>query len=279
MNLVVLLVQCFALLSSTRAGTINHDQVQPFAQPVPVTIAERAAVKFKPQLYITQGRVSFPAVNAAGETSGGLKVTKGTEGCSEAPLGSQVCGRSTWYQDKWAMVFAWYFPKSFWDFDAKDRHYWASMVLWLDNPALHVETPKILGASLSHQLQKRQWMATLTMAERRDAYFKQTNIPPMGFVGTQQIAQNRISRRRWNYTYVGGSNVSTRISTTYWDSFEWLALTFSEVDGKFQDLIVWEQLTDDARAALNSAEFGESKVPLNDHNLENTLKLAYPFLQ
>ncbi|KAL3660460.1 hypothetical protein V7S43_014610 [Phytophthora oleae] len=128
MNLVTVLVLFFALLSSVHGGdttgTINHDQVKPFAQPEPVTISEKAAVKFKPQLSIGSGCVSFPAVNAAGEITGGLKGTKDTEGCTEAPLGSQVYGRSAWYQDKWAMMYAWYFPKNFCSYKPESRHDW-----------------------------------------------------------------------------------------------------------------------------------------------------------
>ncbi|KAG6950722.1 hypothetical protein JG688_00014031 [Phytophthora aleatoria] len=95
MNVAIVLVLHLALLSNACARTIGHGQVLPFAQPNPVTISEKAAVKFKPQLYIDYGCVSFPAVNAAGEITGGLKGTDGTDG------GSRVYGRSTWYQDKW----------------------------------------------------------------------------------------------------------------------------------------------------------------------------------
>ncbi|GMF64797.1 unnamed protein product [Phytophthora lilii] len=34
---------------------LDHDQVQPFKQPEPVTISEKAGVKFKPQIHITNG--------------------------------------------------------------------------------------------------------------------------------------------------------------------------------------------------------------------------------
>ncbi|KUF96972.1 hypothetical protein AM588_10006617 [Phytophthora nicotianae] len=275
MNLVAVLLLCFGLITSACAGTIDHDKVQPFAQPVPVTIAEKAAVMFKPQLHISQGCVSFPAVNAAGEISGGLKGTKNTEGCTEAPLGSQVYGRAKWYQDKWAMVFAWYFPKSFWSFEAVDRHYWASMVLWLDNPAL--SAPKIIGASLQQQLLKKRGFLGFMFTEPREPYFKQTSIDIMSYVGAQRIRLNPIGYRRWSYNFTPGSNVSTRVTHTYWNSFEYLALHFSETDGQFQDLIMWEQLTDEARLALNSADFGESKVPFNDENIEETLELAWAF--
>ncbi|OWZ05694.1 Helitron helicase [Phytophthora megakarya] len=95
-----------------QGGTIKHDKAQLFPQPDLVTISEKATVKYKPQLFIGSGCVSFPVVDAGGEVTGGLKGTKGTEGCENAPLGSQTYGRSTWYQDKWAMIYSWYFPKN-----------------------------------------------------------------------------------------------------------------------------------------------------------------------
>ncbi|KAF1786981.1 hypothetical protein JG687_00017433 [Phytophthora cactorum] len=45
----------------------------------------------------------------------------------------------------------------------------------------------------------------------------------------------------------------------------------------YQDLIMWEQLTEEARVALNATDFGKSKVPFNDDNFENTLEKAWPF--
>ncbi|OWZ01948.1 Necrosis inducing protein NPP1 [Phytophthora megakarya] len=276
MNLITI-VLCCAVLHTVRGGTvIDHDQVQPFDQPEPVTISEKAAVKYKPQLFIRDGCASFPAVNAAGEITGGLKGTKNTEDCEKAPLGSQMYGRSTWYQDKWAMMYAWYFPKNFGGYKAKKRHDWASIVLWIDNPA--VETPKILGASLSQQTLKPPKLVFLPMGERlEEPYQKMTELPPMAFVGMQQIQHNRISRWQWNYTYEGGSNISTRVAHTYADKFSWIASRFSYQDGTYHDLIMWEQLTAAAREALNSADFEEAKVPFNENNFETALGQAWPF--
>ncbi|OWY92406.1 Necrosis inducing protein NPP1, partial [Phytophthora megakarya] len=195
--------------------------------------------KYKPQLYIRDGCASFPAVNAAGEITGGLKGTKDIEGCEKAPLGSQMYGRSTWYQDKWAMMYAWYFPKNFRGYRAKKRHDWASIVLWIDNPA--VEMPKILGASLSQQTLKPGKLAFIQMGERNhESYQKMTQLPPMAFVGTKAIPHTRI-------------------------------------DGTYHDLIMWEQLTDAAREGLNTADFEETKVPFNENNFEAMLEQAWPF--
>ncbi|OWZ13872.1 Necrosis inducing protein NPP1 [Phytophthora megakarya] len=266
----------FALFASVCGDTINHDQVQPFAQPEPITIAEKAAVKYKPQLLIEAGCDSFPAVNAGGDITGGLKGTKDIEGCESAPLGSQVYGRSSWYQDKWAIMYAWYFPKNFCAGQAKKRHLWASIVLWIDNPAM--ETPKILGASLSQQTLEPGKLVFISMEERiTEPYKKMTELPPMAFVGTQRIQHNKISRWNYNYTYEGGSKVSTRIAHAHETNFGWLKTKFAWTDGTYLDLIMWEQLTDAARDALNSADFGEAKVPFNDNNFDATLGQAWPF--
>ncbi|GMF36654.1 unnamed protein product [Phytophthora lilii] len=50
--------------------TISHDQMKLFPQPDPVTISEKASIKFTPQL---DGCHPYLALNEAGETSGGLK--------------------------------------------------------------------------------------------------------------------------------------------------------------------------------------------------------------
>ncbi|OWY98021.1 Necrosis inducing protein NPP1 [Phytophthora megakarya] len=269
------MVLCCALLCCVDGGTINHDEVQPFAQPNPVTISEKAAVKYKPQLFIHVGCESFPAVNAAGEISGGLKGTNAIDGCEKAPLGSQTYGRSAWYQDKWAMVYAWYFPKNFGGEDARERHNWASIVLWIDNPAL--ETSKILGVSLSQQTRSRRVKFIPIGPGPKDPYLKMTEMPPMAFVGTQRIDLSPHERWSRNYAYVGGSNVSTRFSHAFTEKYSWIDLTISWEDGTYHDLIMWEQLTNEAREALNSADFGEAKVPFNDNNFDETLKTAWPF--
>ncbi|KAF1783396.1 hypothetical protein JG687_00018140 [Phytophthora cactorum] len=55
--------------------TIGHDEVKLFSQPEPVTISEKAGVKFKPQIQIRTGCMPYPAVNEFGETSGGLQTS------------------------------------------------------------------------------------------------------------------------------------------------------------------------------------------------------------
>ncbi|KAG4042351.1 hypothetical protein PC123_g22158 [Phytophthora cactorum] len=209
MNLRVLVTTLFAALVACATATVDHDKIEPFPQPEPVTISEKTAIKFKPQLYTSEiACVSYPAVNAAGEVTGGLKGTNGNDACKYAPKGSQVYGRAGWYKDMWAIMYAWYFPKGFWlDFPTR-RHDWKSVVVWIDN--LDLETPKIVGVSMSKSDTK---------------YYKEL--------------------KTW--------------------------------DGEYQDLIMWEQLTDAARVALNdSKNFGRAEVPFSDEHYEDHLDKAWP---
>ncbi|KAG2770332.1 hypothetical protein JG687_00010189 [Phytophthora cactorum] len=55
-------------------------------------------------------------------------------------------------------------------------------------------------------------------------------------------------------------------------------MVLSSWDGEYQDLIVWEQLTDAARVALNDLNnFGKAEVPFNDEYFEDRLAEAWPF--
>ena len=54
--------------------SIALDQVRHIPQPEARSISEKAAVKFKPQILVSEGCHSFPAVNAEGETTVGMKI-------------------------------------------------------------------------------------------------------------------------------------------------------------------------------------------------------------
>ncbi|KAJ8550377.1 hypothetical protein ON010_g10694 [Phytophthora cinnamomi] len=225
-------------LSVVVAGRIGHDKVQPFAQPEPTTISEKAAVKFKPSLQIVDGCHPYPAVNAAGETNGGLKGTGERDGdCKGSPLGSQVYGRSVWFKDLWAIMYAWYFPKDIYDgyWSTKGlRHQWVSAVVWLDNPA--VETPKILAVSTSGPKEGYRILKNAPPACGR----RSCNPPSTDYISSAMLAYG-------SGRYDEGHSVTM---TTTWSK------------GELQDLIMWEQMTDGARNALSETNFGEEgKVP------------------
>ncbi|KAE9026648.1 hypothetical protein PR003_g11205 [Phytophthora rubi] len=255
MNLRFLLLTVIvsATLSFVGAGIINHDEVQPFPQPEPVTESEKTAVKFKPSLIIQDGCHPYPAVNAAGETSGGLKGTGKLDAGKGSALGSQVYGRAVWHKDLWAIMYAWYFPKDMWYgvFGNKGhRHNWVSAVVWLDNPAL--AKPKILAVSTS---------------TANGEYNIEKDVPP--------------SCRRYSCDppfadYINGTTPMLAYGIKYEVSS--LGMT-TERFGELQNLVMWEQLTEEARDALSETDFGEKvKVPFVDANFNANLEASRPFL-
>ncbi|OWZ01661.1 hypothetical protein PHMEG_00026908 [Phytophthora megakarya] len=258
MNLQGLAGAVFAVLFACATATVDHDKVQPIPQPEPVTVSEKVAVEFKPRLIVRENLcVSFPAINAAGEVTGGLKGTNGNDACTNAPLGSQVYGRAGWYKDVWAMMYAWYFPKGFWAGFPSRRHNWASVVVWIDNPA--VEKPKVQGVARSTSDSK---------------YSTQREVFADNLVGARVVGE------RFNRSIVGGSS-SLRFEYLlnpgmflFWGT-PYINLAYE--DGEDLDLIMWEQLTDAARATLNNGDnFGRAEVPFSDEHFEDHLKNAWP---
>ncbi|OWZ12080.1 hypothetical protein PHMEG_00014817 [Phytophthora megakarya] len=257
MKLQIFAAVFFGVLVGCVTAIVDHDKIHPFPQPEPITVAEKAAIKFKPQLRTTSTCASFPAVSDTGEVTGGLKGTNGNDACEKAPLGSQIYGRAGWYRNLWAITYAWYFPKRFtWPGVPSGRHDWKSVVVWLDNPA--VEHPRIVGVSLS--------MAT-------GEYVHERMIHAEYFVGTT-IENSKIMRRTFS-KITQGSRTSFRFQYV---TFLGTRMTFSDTDGEYQDLIMWEQLTDAARTALNKiGNFGEAEAPFNDNNYEKHLEKAWIF--
>ncbi|OWZ04830.1 Necrosis inducing protein NPP1 [Phytophthora megakarya] len=204
--------------TSINGASIDHDKVQPFAQPEPITITEKAAVKFKPSLAILAGCKPYPAVDAAGDISAGLKGTGPIDGdCEDPPLGSQVYCRSTWYNDKWAIMYAWYFPKDMQNIRrlAKSgvRHDWVNLVVWIDNPA--VPQPTILATSVSTNGAGADGYTIVKPPKKRDV--------------------------------INGTTTKVRYSEESTNRYHTIYLYDKE--GEYQDLIQWSQLTEAAPAS------------------------------
>lgn len=236
MNLLGFLAVVALSTASVQAGTIDHNQVVPFAQPEATTISQKAAIKFKPQIHITNGCHPYPAVNEAGETSGGLKTSGApSSSCKGSGWGSQVYGRSTWYNGKWAIMYSWYFPKDSPSTGLGHRHDWEHVVVWIDNP--DVANPTILAASPS--------------AHSGYSFYA----PPSS-------------------DSVDGTSVKVNYESNWPINH---ALDMTSKSGETQDLIMWDQLSEAARYALNTTDFGKANVPMNDGNFVAKLGKAWPF--
>ncbi|KAE9040343.1 hypothetical protein PR003_g5028 [Phytophthora rubi] len=251
MNFRSIIVATFASFAAAQAQIINHNLVRPFPQPDPVTVSEKAAVKFKPQLKIDDGCHPYPAVQKDGSISGGLKWGGPQDGeCTGSKLGSQVYARSGWVNDVWAIMYAWYFPKGRGAVPLPlilrlfgHRHNWEYAIVWIDNPDL--ENATILGTSMSTSV----------------GHASQT--PPES-------------------QYVDGSSV--KVEYYYNHLIGNTALRLTEDAGEFQDLITWEQLSKLARYSLNHTDWDDTlfnaagvKMPLKDGVFEELLEKAWPF--
>ncbi|OWZ15438.1 Necrosis inducing protein NPP1 [Phytophthora megakarya] len=247
MNLCAVFI-VVASLAAVQAQVINHNQVRPFPQPDPVTISQKVAVKYKPQLRIIDGCHPYPAVQKDGSIGGGLKWGGPRDGeCTGSKLGAQVYARSTWVNDVWAIMYAWYFPKGRGAVPLPlifgHRHNWEYVIVWVDNPKS--ENSTILGVSMSASV----------------GYASQT--PP-------------------DAKYVDGSSVKVEYYYNFLLGSTSLKLT--ESVGEFQDLITWDQLSKLARYSLNYTDWDDTlfkmaglKMPLKDGVYRKLLDKAWPF--
>ncbi|GMF11948.1 unnamed protein product [Phytophthora lilii] len=133
---------------------------------------------------------------------------------------------------------------------ASRRHDWASFVAWIDNPGL--ENPRLLGVSVSK---------TATKCDT------ETQVPEYMFAGYQRRGMR--------------SEVSNTSVRAYYSNEALLGPAFltldGRLDGEYQDLIMWEQLPNEARAALTDDNFDDSRILFNDENFDQSLSKAWPF--
>ncbi|KAI3326113.1 NPP1-domain-containing protein [Xylariaceae sp. AK1471] len=122
-------------------AVIAHDAVVGFAQS-----ASALALKYKPWLKVVNGCVPFPAVDAAGNTGGGLAPSGNPDGGCSSSTG-QVYTRSAQYGSYYAIMYSWYMPKDSPSSGLGHRHDWESIVVWLNSAT--AANPTIVGLSTS----------------------------------------------------------------------------------------------------------------------------------
>ncbi|ETO61430.1 hypothetical protein F444_20558 [Phytophthora nicotianae P1976] len=289
MNLRALVMALLTLVACTTA-TVDHDKIEPFPQPEQVTISEKAAIKFKPQLGSTKivsekVCVPYPAVNAAGEVTGGLKETNGnfcelakpsTPG-SVAPVSLLktaivLIKRSLFVVPQVGLIIhiaaCKYAPKGSQVYGRARWHkdLWAIMYTWYFPKGFWMGFPtrrhdwKSVVVWIDNPSLEEPKIVGVSMSESDTKYNKETRIWPSNFVVTEMEGP------RSHRTYINGSNTSFRFQNQMPMSLK-LA----------QDLITWEQLTDAARVALNdNAKFGTAEVPFSDTHYEDHLDNAWP---
>ncbi|KAI9987149.1 hypothetical protein PInf_023032 [Phytophthora infestans] len=249
MNFRGIFVATVAAIAATGAQTkaIPYDTVRPFPQQVPTTDAQKAILKYKPQLKIEEGCHPYPAVQKDGAISSGLRWSGPNNiGCKGPSLGAQIYARSTWLKGKWAVMYAWYFPKGRAPIPAPrsygHRHGWEYAVVWLGEASANAT---ILGTSMSAAI----------------GWAKESPTPKEYLDGNSLMVAY----------YFNDDSINT-------------AVKYTEDAGEFQDLITWDQLSDLARDALVKTDWDETlfnvarvKMPMKDGVFVEKLNGAYPF--
>nr|AFG73941.1 necrosis- and ethylene-inducing protein 4 [Moniliophthora perniciosa] len=117
-----------AVSGALSASVKNHDQIAKL--PASGTNLENT---YQPQLHIGNGCHSYPAVDAEGNWSGGLKPTGAPSAACKDTSKAQTYVRTTDnYNGKIAMVYAWYMPKDVVTSGFGHRHDWEGAVVFLD---------------------------------------------------------------------------------------------------------------------------------------------------
>ncbi|KAK1958574.1 necrosis inducing protein [Colletotrichum sublineola] len=128
-----------------RRAVIGHDAVVGFPETVPSGIVGSLYLKYKPYLKVVNGCVPFPAVNAAGDTSGGLKPSGSSNGGCSSSTG-QVYARGGSYNGRYGIMYSYYMPKDSPSPGLGHRHDWENAVVWLSDASA---SATIVGVSAS----------------------------------------------------------------------------------------------------------------------------------
>ena len=219
---------------------IPHKAVVPFTDPVSGT---NLAKVYQPYLKIPFGKlqakvsnklgcVPFPAVNALGQVSHGLKPSGPIESKCSKSIG-QVYARTATIESHIGIMFAWYYPKfQFSIGEHTARHLWQWCVIWIYSEY----DPRTYGISCY------------------DPY-TDNNFQPY-----------RINPRQNSEAFEG-----TRIKLCK----EGLTTIPCSDRGGEQPLVLYDDMTQAAKVALNCTDFGDhsfSKVPFNDLNFEYMMR-------
>ncbi|KAJ7161097.1 necrosis and ethylene-inducing protein 2 precursor [Mycena filopes] len=93
-----------------KRASIPSDAVVGFPQTVPSGTVGSVYLAYKPHLFVVNGCVPFPAVDAEGNTNAGLNPTGATNGGCSSSTG-QVYVRSGTSGGRFALLYSWYMPK------------------------------------------------------------------------------------------------------------------------------------------------------------------------
>ncbi|TVY43326.1 hypothetical protein LSUB1_G001413 [Lachnellula subtilissima] len=113
-----------------RRGSIGSDDIVGFPETVPSGTVGTVYEAYQPYLYVVNGCVPFPSVDAAGDTNAGLATTGSSNGDCSSSTG-QIYVRGATYGGHYALMYSWYMPKDEPSDGLGHRHDWEGVIIWL----------------------------------------------------------------------------------------------------------------------------------------------------
>ncbi|PSR77406.1 necrosis inducing protein [Coniella lustricola] len=195
-----------------------------------------------PYLYVVDGCVPFPAVDAEGDTSAGLSPTGPSDGDCSSSTG-QVYARAETYGGYYAIMYSWYMPK--------------------DEPN---ELEGALG--IGHRYDWENAVVVLSS--------ESTSATLVGMAASYHGDYNVCVGASGCASYLDGDHPLIQ----YYSASLILdhSLGFTTTVGGTQPLIAWDELPTVAQDALADKDWGDAIVPFLDSDFESYLEEAYGYL-
>ncbi|POM72452.1 NPP1-like protein [Phytophthora palmivora] len=105
---------------------------------------------------------------------------------------------------------------------------------------------------------------------RGSVFIDNPDVPEPKILGCSVSSHNGYKK----YNLIDGTSLKVRYQHGWPKNHD---LDVTGDTGTFQDLIMWDQMSEDARRALNSVSFGNANTPFNNWNFVPKLKNAWPF--
>ncbi|KAK2049975.1 NPP1-domain-containing protein, partial [Colletotrichum somersetense] len=220
---------------------IDHDKVKALPQNASSGLDGELELRFNPDLYIQQGCEIYPAVDAGGNLSGGLRPTGPRRGDCSARGNGQVYARLGMSKGRTGIMYSYYVPKVRWGKhnDEGHRHYWASIVVWVDHQGcdagnLTQFVPVGLSFTYDHTTWDKGSASVATWAAGSPRMSMQNNA-----IGPLLLSD--VSNEAFRRTLVG-----------------------------------WDSLPVATRMALSDVRYQHTEVPITDANFQKNMDAAYP---